>query len=61
MGKRLIINNKYNSFKKTIFIDGDKSISIRTLLLGSQAFGKTSIKNILLSEDIISSIDCLKN
>ncbi len=60
MGKRLIINNKYNSFKKTIFIDGDKSISIRSLLLGSQAFGKTSIKNILLSEDIISSINCLK-
>ncbi len=60
MGKKLFINNKYNSFKKTISIDGDKSISIRTLLLGSQAFGKTSIENILLSEDIINSINCLK-
>ena len=46
MEKSLFINNKYNSFKKTISIDGDKSISIRTLLLGSQAYGKTFIQNI---------------
>ena len=60
MGKKIFINNKYNSFKKTITIDGDKSISIRALLLGSQAYGKTFIENILLSEDIINSINCLK-
>ena len=60
MVKKLIINNKNNSFKETISIDGDKSISIRALLLGSQAYGKTLIENILLSEDIINSINCLK-
>ncbi len=60
MGRKLFINNNYNSFKKTISIDGDKSISIRALLLGSQAYGKTLIENILLSEDIINSINCLK-
>ncbi len=60
MGKKLFINNKDNSFKKTISVDGDKSISIRTLLLGSQAYGKTFIENILLSEDIKNSIYCLK-
>ena len=60
MEKRIFINNRYNSFKKTITIDGDKSISIRALLLGSQAYGKTFIENILLSEDIINSINCLK-
>ncbi len=60
MGKSLFINNQYNSFKKTISIDGDKSISIRTLLLGSQAYGKSYIENILLSEDILNSIKCLK-
>ena len=60
MGRQLFINSGYNSFKKTISIDGDKSISIRSLLLGSQAYGKTFIENILLSEDIISSINCLK-
>ena len=56
MARKLFINNNYNSFKKTISIDGDKSISIRALLLGSQAYGKTLIENILLSEDIIKSI-----
>ncbi len=60
MGKKLFIDKKYNSFNKTILVDGDKSISIRTLLLGSQAYGKTSIENILLSEDILNSINCLK-
>ena len=60
MGKKIFINNRYNSFKKTITIDGDKSITIRALLLGSQAYGKTFIENILLSEDIINSINCLK-
>ena len=60
MGKKLFINNKHNSFKKTVLIDGDKSISIRTLLLGSQAYGKTSIENILLSEDIVNAIKCLR-
>ncbi len=60
MGNKLFISSKYNTFKKTISIDGDKSISIRTLLLGSQAYGKTFIENILLSEDIINSINCLK-
>ena len=60
MGKKLLINYNDNRFKKTISIDGDKSISIRALLLGSQAYGKTFIKNILLSEDILNSIHCLK-
>ena len=60
MGRKIFIDSGYNSFKKTISIDGDKSISIRSLLLASQAFGKTFIENILLSEDIISSINCLK-
>ncbi len=60
MAKKLLIKHKYNSYKKTISVDGDKSISIRTLLLGSQAYGKTLIKNILLSDDILNSIKCLK-
>ena len=60
MERKLYINSDHNSFKKTISVDGDKSISIRTLLLGSQAYGKTDIKNILLSDDIKSSMKCLK-
>ena len=60
MRKKLFIKSKFTSFKETISIDGDKSISIRTLLLGSQACGRTFIQNILLSEDIMNSINCLK-
>ena len=45
MKKKLFIKNNFNSFKKTISVDGDKSISIRTLLLGSQAYGKTFRKH----------------
>ena len=56
MVKKLFINHYYNSFKKTISVDGDKRISIRALLLGSQAYGKTCIENILLSEDIMREI-----
>ena len=37
--KKLVINNKINNFNKTISVDGDKSISIRSLLLGSQSYG----------------------
>ena len=61
MGKKLFINNNSNnSFKKTVLVDGDKSISIRALLLGSQAHGKTLIENILLSDDILNAIYCLR-
>ena len=60
MEKKLLINHRNNSFKKTVLVDGDKSISIRALLLGSQAHGKTLIENILLSEDILNAIYCLR-
>ncbi|WP_082254963.1 3-phosphoshikimate 1-carboxyvinyltransferase [Candidatus Pelagibacter communis] len=60
MAQRIYINKNINKFNKKIQIDGDKSISIRALLLGSQAFGKSIIDNILLSDDIFNSIKCLK-
>ena len=59
MTKKLIINNNLILLER-ISIDGDKSISIRALLLGSQAYGKTHIENILQSDDIKNSINCLK-
>ena len=37
--KYLLIKEKIKKFKKKIKIDGDKSISIRSLLLASQAVG----------------------
>ena len=56
----LRIKNKIKSFNKKIFIEGDKSLSIRWALLASQANGKSVAKNLLRSEDILSTLRCLK-
>jgi 3-phosphoshikimate 1-carboxyvinyltransferase len=56
----LILNKKILPFKKTINVDSDKSISIRSLLISSISQGSSLIKNTLESEDVISAINCLK-
>jgi len=62
MSKKLavIIKNKIKSFNKTIFCEGDKSISHRALLIASQCRGISRIRGILEAKDIISTIECLK-
>ena len=54
------IKNKINSFNKSLSIDGDKSLSIRWVLLSSQSLKKCRSSNLLLSEDVYSSLNCLK-
>ena len=54
------INKKIKSFNKKILIDGDKSLSIRWALLASQAIGKSRAYNLLKSEDVINTLNCLK-
>ena len=56
----LLINNKIKSFKKTIKVDSDKSISIRSLLIGAISNNISKIKNILESEDVLSTVHCLR-
>ena len=58
--KFLTIKNKIKPFNKNITIEGDKSISIRWALLASQAKGKSKAINLLRSEDVLSTLDCLK-
>ena len=48
--KFLLVKNKVKKFKKTLKVDGDKSISIRWLLLASQAVGVSKAKNLLRSD-----------
>ena len=60
MNNYVRINKKINSFDKIIEIDGDKSISIRCVLLASQAIGKSRIYNLLKSEDVISTLKSIK-
>ena len=58
--KSVLIENKINNFSKIINVDADKSISIRWALLASQAIGKSTAYNLLMSEDVLSAIKCLK-
>jgi|TARA_B110000438_G_scaffold296956_1_gene342491 3-phosphoshikimate 1-carboxyvinyltransferase len=56
----LLINSKISKFKKKIAVESDKSISHRSLLIASQCIGKSSINNLLESEDVKNTIICLK-
>ena len=47
-------------FQKTVHVDSDKSISIRSFLIGAVSHNISEIKNVLISEDVFSCIDCLK-
>ena len=60
MANKILIQKKINKFNKIIKIEGDKSLSIRWLLIASQAIGKSTSWNLLKSEDILSTINCLK-
>ena len=55
----ILINKRIIPFNKTLEIDGDKSLSIRWALLASQAQGTSKAKNLLYSEDVLSTLTCL--
>ena len=57
----LIIKKKIPSFKKKVIeVDSDKSISIRSFLIGAISHNISTVTNTLESEDVISTINCLK-
>jgi len=60
MVNSIIINKKIKKFKKTITVSGDKSISIRWVLLSSLANGISKSKNLLMSEDVFAAINCIR-
>ena len=47
-------------FNKTIEVSGDKSISIRCVLMASQAIGVSRLYNLLESEDVLNSLNSIK-
>ena len=57
---KIVIQKKIKDFNKIIKVDSDKSLSIRSLLIGSQSFGLCKIKNLSKSGDIISTVEGLK-
>ena len=60
MSNLLLINKKIKGFNKKIIVSGDKSLSIRWALLASQAIGKSKAYNLLMSEDVIATLNALK-
>ena len=56
MKNYLSINSLIPSFNKVLNIPGDKSLSIRWVLLASQAIGKSKAYNLLESDDVTSAI-----
>ncbi len=60
MSNSIKIDNKINSFNKTITVPGDKSLSIRWVLFSSMANGKSKAFNLLLSEDVLAAINAVK-
>ena len=60
MNNHINIRHKIGSFNKQIKVEGDKSISIRCVLLASQAIGKSKIYNLLESEDVFHALKSIK-
>ena len=54
------IKKKIKPFNNKIYVDGDKSLSIRWALLASQAEGVSKAFKLLKSEDVLNTLKCLK-
>ena len=57
----VVVEKKINKFNKSIFVEGDKSISHRALLISSQAYGVSKLRGLLEAEDVLNTIKTLKN
>ncbi len=60
MSRLVIIKKKLKNFDKQIFVSGDKSISIRWVLLASLANGSSKAKNLLISDDVKAAIRTIR-
>ena len=60
MPNSLLIKKKLKEFNKKISVSGDKSISIRWVLLASLANGVSKAQNLLISEDVIAAIKAMR-
>ena len=60
MSNKIIIRKKIKSFNRSITVNGDKSLSIRWVLLASLANGISKATNLLESEDVFAAIKAVK-
>ncbi len=56
----IVVNKVHKVLGKTK-VPGDKSISHRSIMIGSISKGETYINNLLLSDDVKSTINCFEN
>ena len=56
----IFLNNKISAFNKTINVDSDKSISIRSFLIGSICQNISTVNNVLESMDVKSTIEACR-
>ena len=59
MPNSLIISDKIGNFRQIISVSGDKSLSLRWVLLSSLASGVSYAKNLLLSEDVMAAVKAI--
>ena len=60
MPNKIILKKKIKNFDKEIFVPGDKSISIRWVLIASLSNGVSKAQNLLMSEDVIAALEAIK-
>ncbi len=60
MSNSVTIKDKLSRFNKVISVSGDKSLSIRWVLLSSLANGVSKASNLLMSEDVLAAIKAIK-
>ena len=60
MKKIAYINQKIKNFNSKIYVPGDKSLSIRWILMACQAVGTSVAYNLLKSEDVFSALNAIK-
>ena len=60
MSEVIILKKKIKKFNKQINIPGDKSLSIRWVLFSSLASGLSTSRNLLISEDVLATINVIK-
>ena len=60
MSNKIIFKKKINNFNKKIFVPGDKSLSIRWVLIASLSKGVSKAQNLLMSEDVIAALKAIK-
>ncbi len=60
MSNKIILKKKINEFKKKISIPGDKSLSIRWILIASLSNGISKAQNLLMSEDVMAALKAIR-